>query len=295
MPNYYIKVWFDNGEIKVFDVKPLIKGGYFKMLKDPEVFKSASCDGYTVAWGPGQDLCPDDLYDLSIPVCGMEEITFVPSDVEKAYGSFCERLSEMDSNKDEVRRVDFIPEDTDLCSRYLSLLVCGNPPYIINEGTARFDMPEEDLEDLCALAGRFGLRLTKRSYLGIMLLNERAGRPSRDDDPFIPENEIFLDALEEVREKVLTLLPENWQTPITVKIPSNLSEDLSSDDTDSSDGIKEPIMDYIWRSLESFSVDRLAAYTSVFYDVPLTLARELCEHMMKLKNDGVQYERIAFA
>ena len=65
--DYTLKVVFDNGEVKIFDVKPLIKGSWFGELSDLEVFKTVSVTGLSVEWKNGQDICPDDLYYLSVP------------------------------------------------------------------------------------------------------------------------------------------------------------------------------------------------------------------------------------
>ena len=46
--NYLIEVTFDNGEIKVFDVKPYIKGAWYGQLEGINYFNSAATDGYTV-------------------------------------------------------------------------------------------------------------------------------------------------------------------------------------------------------------------------------------------------------
>jgi hypothetical protein len=61
---YQILVQFDNGEKKCFDVEPYIKGDWYGKLKDYEYFKRVSTDGFTVVWSDGQDICPDELYDM---------------------------------------------------------------------------------------------------------------------------------------------------------------------------------------------------------------------------------------
>ena len=63
---YLIEVTFDNGEVKVFDVKPYIKGTWYGQLEDINYFNAVMTDGYTVVWPNGQDLCPDELYTLSV-------------------------------------------------------------------------------------------------------------------------------------------------------------------------------------------------------------------------------------
>lgn len=61
-----LEVTFDNGETKVFDVKPYIKGTWYGQLEDEFYFGAVTADGYTVVWPDGQDLCPDELYELSV-------------------------------------------------------------------------------------------------------------------------------------------------------------------------------------------------------------------------------------
>ncbi len=66
MENYILRISFDNGEIKDFDVKPYIRGSWYGELSDPAYFKSVKTNGYSVEWANGQDLCPDELYYSSV-------------------------------------------------------------------------------------------------------------------------------------------------------------------------------------------------------------------------------------
>lgn len=63
--NYILDIEFDNGEKKEFDVKPYIKGEWYGKLQDINYFKAVETDGFTVVWPDGQDICPDELYELS--------------------------------------------------------------------------------------------------------------------------------------------------------------------------------------------------------------------------------------
>ena len=63
--DYVLRIIFNNGEEKYFDVKPYIKGTWYGMLKDEMYFKRVKTDGFTVVWPEGQDLCPDELYEMS--------------------------------------------------------------------------------------------------------------------------------------------------------------------------------------------------------------------------------------
>ena len=60
--NYSLILEFDNGEKKVFDVKPYIKGSWFGKLRDTSYFHSVKTNGFNVEWSDGQDICTDDLY-----------------------------------------------------------------------------------------------------------------------------------------------------------------------------------------------------------------------------------------
>jgi hypothetical protein len=67
LDQYLLKITFDNGEDRIFDVKPYIQGSWYGELSDPAYFKSVFPDGFSVEWANGQDLCPDELYYSSVP------------------------------------------------------------------------------------------------------------------------------------------------------------------------------------------------------------------------------------
>ena len=61
--NYELLIWFDNGEKKLFDMKPYIeKGQIFKELKEKNLFRTAKPALGTVQWANEADLCPDTFY-----------------------------------------------------------------------------------------------------------------------------------------------------------------------------------------------------------------------------------------
>ena len=66
--DYMLRVTFDNGETRFFDVKPYIRGEWYSELKDLTYFSNVHANGYTVEWANGQDLCPDELYYSSVAV-----------------------------------------------------------------------------------------------------------------------------------------------------------------------------------------------------------------------------------
>lgn len=62
LDDYFLQIAFDNDEIKLFDVKPYIKGNWYSELEDINYFRTVTTDGYTICWEHGQDICPDELY-----------------------------------------------------------------------------------------------------------------------------------------------------------------------------------------------------------------------------------------
>ena len=66
LTDYKLLLTFDNGERRVFDVKPYLNKGIFAALKDPAVFDSVRVSFDAVEWNNGADLCPEALYSQSV-------------------------------------------------------------------------------------------------------------------------------------------------------------------------------------------------------------------------------------
>lgn len=66
-PGYQLRLTFENGQVRLFDMKPYLSIGVFKALKHPADFESAKVVYGSVQWKGGQDLCPDTLYEESVP------------------------------------------------------------------------------------------------------------------------------------------------------------------------------------------------------------------------------------
>ena len=64
--DYTIDLTFENGEQKIFDVKPYLDIGIFQELKDLKKFNSVKPFLGSIQWQGGQDFCPDTLYLESI-------------------------------------------------------------------------------------------------------------------------------------------------------------------------------------------------------------------------------------
>jgi hypothetical protein len=69
MQDFHLKIIYENGETKLFDVKPYIQGTYYSELAKENYFKQVRVisDGWTVGWPNEQDMAPDDMYELSVP------------------------------------------------------------------------------------------------------------------------------------------------------------------------------------------------------------------------------------
>lgn len=65
LENYILKITFDNGEIKNFDVKPYLNHKAFESLKDYKEFSKVKIAGLSIEWENGADICPDELYNNS--------------------------------------------------------------------------------------------------------------------------------------------------------------------------------------------------------------------------------------
>jgi hypothetical protein len=61
-PDYTLSLTFQNGEVKLFDVKPYLDKGIFKELREKSLFNSVKPFLGSIQWKNGQDLCPDTLY-----------------------------------------------------------------------------------------------------------------------------------------------------------------------------------------------------------------------------------------
>ena len=66
-PDYMLKLTFANNEVRVFDVKPYLTTGIFQELRDVEAFNSVRPVLGSIQWKNEADLCPDTLYERSIP------------------------------------------------------------------------------------------------------------------------------------------------------------------------------------------------------------------------------------
>ena len=69
LDNRILRLTFNNGSVKTFDCKPLIKEqNVFGALQDEAIFRKIALDGWTVTWQNGEiDIAPEYLYENSKP------------------------------------------------------------------------------------------------------------------------------------------------------------------------------------------------------------------------------------
>ena len=60
--DYRLILTFDNGERRLFDLRPYLSIGRFAELRDIDVFKQISVSFDTVEWTTGLDIDPEFLY-----------------------------------------------------------------------------------------------------------------------------------------------------------------------------------------------------------------------------------------
>ncbi len=66
LEEYRIKLWFNNGEIRVVNLVDSMDGPVFMPLKDIEYFKEFSIPYNTIEWPNGADFAPEYLYKISV-------------------------------------------------------------------------------------------------------------------------------------------------------------------------------------------------------------------------------------
>ncbi|MBQ7154843.1 MAG: DUF2442 domain-containing protein [Synergistaceae bacterium] len=67
IPPYTLKLWFEDGSIKLYDFTHNLNYPCFKRLRNKGFFSCAKTDGSTVVWPGDIDIAPEELYENSIP------------------------------------------------------------------------------------------------------------------------------------------------------------------------------------------------------------------------------------
>ena len=65
LENYKLLLTFENGEKRIFDMKPYLDKGIFRELKDEKKFRSVRISFDSIEWCNQADLDPEFLYKKS--------------------------------------------------------------------------------------------------------------------------------------------------------------------------------------------------------------------------------------
>ena len=68
LPDYILRLTFDNGEKRQFDMKPYLEFGIFRELKDPIKFNLVRVSFDSIEWENEADIDPELLYSDSKPL-----------------------------------------------------------------------------------------------------------------------------------------------------------------------------------------------------------------------------------
>ena len=65
LSGYQLLLTFENGEKKIFDMKPYLDKGIYKELKDENKFKTVRISFDSIEWCNNADIDPEFLYEKS--------------------------------------------------------------------------------------------------------------------------------------------------------------------------------------------------------------------------------------
>lgn len=67
LTEYCIRLWFNNGEVRVADLRESLVGPVFEPLRDVQLFMNFRIPYNTLEWENGADFAPEYLYSISQP------------------------------------------------------------------------------------------------------------------------------------------------------------------------------------------------------------------------------------
>ena len=67
LPSMLLRLYYESGEVRLFDVTPYAEGPWYGELKNDVYFRSVRLlpGGVGIEWRDGQDIAPHELYELS--------------------------------------------------------------------------------------------------------------------------------------------------------------------------------------------------------------------------------------
>lgn len=61
--DFSLRLTYESGDIRVFDVKPYIRGSWFCELADYDYFKRVAVVDGGIEWPNGQDIAPHEMWE----------------------------------------------------------------------------------------------------------------------------------------------------------------------------------------------------------------------------------------
>jgi hypothetical protein len=80
--DYRLRIWFNNGEVRIADLADSLNGEVFQPLRDMDYFSRFSIPFNTVEWENGADFAPEYLYEHSSRTYDYETDTPLPTAAE---------------------------------------------------------------------------------------------------------------------------------------------------------------------------------------------------------------------
>ena len=65
--DYKLILTFEDDSVRIFDMKPLLRKGVFKELKDEKLFKTVKVSFDSIEWSNGIDVDPETLFEDGVP------------------------------------------------------------------------------------------------------------------------------------------------------------------------------------------------------------------------------------
>lgn len=70
LKEYKLLIIFEQGEKKIFDMKPYLKYPMYKPFADVSLFNAVSTNGQTAIWNDDIDISPETLYENGVLYIG---------------------------------------------------------------------------------------------------------------------------------------------------------------------------------------------------------------------------------
>lgn len=62
LKDYLLYILFENGEEKIYDMKPNFRYPFYEKLKNIDNFRRVKVSGINIEWNTGEDIAPENLY-----------------------------------------------------------------------------------------------------------------------------------------------------------------------------------------------------------------------------------------